>query len=360
MEKKYEDDELDQLINEQFINEAQIMEEALFSDDDTEDYKASDEEIKASYQQLVARLKAEGVYREDGKDRGDANRNCREKYNANDDCSEEDHHNGQEGKTVKESSLPAHDYVGDERSRRSSNTNKDKDSDIFNTSVKNTTTMPGTENTINMSGKTDKVISVPETKKRFNAHKVGKVAGIIVVSGLCVFAASMTSEANRNYFVRNVKYLTGDRTKIIIGNDESNEDVDADEYKALKDIETQLGIDVPEFFYHPLVFYQYEIYLNDQAARIEYRYNDYIIEFRMDKTDNISASRVDSLHGKELETINVMGNDIDISITQIKDEQDKIPSYIAQWKMNDTIYYITGKIEINELKKILEYMRFSV
>lgn len=385
MEKKYEDDELDQLINEQFINEAQIMEEALFSDDDTEDYEASDEEIKASYQQLVDRLKAEGVYREDGKDRGDANRNgcgdaCRkdrgnanrndcgdadrngrDKCNMNDECCEEEYHNGQEGKSVKGSSLPAHEYVGDGRSRSFSNINNDKNADIFNASVKNTTTIPGTKNTINMSGKTDKVISVPETKKKFNLHKVGKVAGIIVVSGLCVFAASMTSEANRNYFVKNIKYLTGDRTKIVVDNDENNEMAKGDEYAARKNIEEQLGIEVPEFFYRPddFEFYKYNISPTIKTARMEYIFNGSIIEFHVDKIDETSGSRFYSLSGDELESFVMEEKKIHIIIKKIQDEQDKKPTYLAQWEYDNVLYSISGKIEYDELEKMLEFMEYD-
>lgn len=318
MEKKYEDDELDQLINEQFINEAQIMEEALFSDDDTEDYEASDEEIKASYQQLVDRLKAEGVYREDGKDRGDTDRN-----GCGDTC----------------------------RNNRG-------DMDVFNASVKNTTTIPGIENTNNMSEKTDKVISVPETKKRFNAHKVGKVAGIIVVSGLCVFVASMTSEANRNYFVKNIKYLTGDRTKVVVDNDQKNEKVNVSEYEAVANIEEELGIDVPEFFYHPIEFYKYTVANNLKYAKIEYKYQDFILELRMTKTDEETLSFFDSVHGDNIETIKLEKENLDIEIKEVKDEQDTEPSYVACWKTEDVYYSILGKMELNELIKMLMSMKF--
>ena len=66
-----------------------------------------------------------------------------------------------------------------------------------------------------------------------------------LVCSACVFAASMTSEANRNYFVNNFKYLVGDDTRVVIGNDEENEDVLEDEYAAIADIEEKLGIDMP-------------------------------------------------------------------------------------------------------------------
>lgn len=179
MEKKYEDDELDQLINEQFIREAEIMKEAIFSgDEDMEDYEASDEEIKASCRKLMQRLKKEGACREDVEDE-----------NAVDVRWESDTEDG-----------TGHD-----------------DASIGSTVV-------------------------PIKKKRINTRKIAKVAGIIVVSGMCVCAASMTCDANRDYFVKHAKYLLGNDTGMIFDNDETNEPPVVYEHEVREGIETQLGI----------------------------------------------------------------------------------------------------------------------
>ena len=54
MNKKFEEDnELKKLLDEQLIREAEIMEEALFSDEDFEDYEMTDEEVEASYKKLM-------------------------------------------------------------------------------------------------------------------------------------------------------------------------------------------------------------------------------------------------------------------------------------------------------------------
>ena len=65
MEKKFRDDDLKKFLDEEFIKEADLMEEALFSDEELDDIELSDEEIDASYDKLVQRLKADGVYREE-------------------------------------------------------------------------------------------------------------------------------------------------------------------------------------------------------------------------------------------------------------------------------------------------------
>lgn len=163
MEKKREDDEFAQLINEQFIREAEIMKEALFSDDkDTEDYEASDEDIKASYQKLMQRLRTEGACRKDAEDANIAE--IGRKSHAGTGC-------------------------GNER----------------------------TESTV-----------VPMRKKRLNTHKAVKAAGIIVVSGMCMFAAGMTCKANRDDFEKNVQYLLGNDTGTGYNDKDGAEEVGAE------------------------------------------------------------------------------------------------------------------------------------
>lgn len=287
MEKKIEDGALDELINEQFIKEAQIMEKALFSDEDAEEYDPSEEEIRASYQELVARLKRDGIYREDKEE--------------NDIADKTD------------------------------------------------------TNVSEMASMAEKVVPISGKRKR-SYYKLAKIAGFVLVSGMCVFAASMTSEANREYFVKRVRIIAGDDTRVAMSNDEENDYSNTDEYAAIDDIEKKLGVDVPEFFYRPDTFEysNYEVNPYGGFARIEYTYKDTIIEFGIDKVSENSKSNIDSLHGEELESVNIQREDIDVSIRKVQDEQDECPSYLAQWKRENAIYYIFGKIDLNDLSKLIE------
>ena len=66
MEKKFDlDDELEMLLDDQLMKEAELLEKVLFADDSFEDYQETTEERKASFEKLVNRLKAEGIYRGD-------------------------------------------------------------------------------------------------------------------------------------------------------------------------------------------------------------------------------------------------------------------------------------------------------
>lgn len=62
MSKKYnKDDGLKQLVEDQYIKEAEMREKALFSNKDFEDYEMTDEEVKASYQDFLNRLEKEKI-----------------------------------------------------------------------------------------------------------------------------------------------------------------------------------------------------------------------------------------------------------------------------------------------------------
>ena len=137
---------------EEYIRRAEEAERELFGDEAGSAAEPGDpEETERAYEDLVARLKESGVYREDPP----------------------------EGSSISGKEIPGRKVsAADERGR----------------------------------------------KKRSLGHvRLGRVAGIALLCGACVFAASMTSEANREYFINNIRYLAGDDTRIIVYNDETND-----------------------------------------------------------------------------------------------------------------------------------------
>lgn len=208
-----------------------------------------------------------------------------------------------------------------------------------------------------------RVISMEKKTKKKNTRRrygIMKAAGFAFVGILCVFAASMTSEATRRYVVDGVRYLVGDDTRILVDNDENNETVNVDEYSAIADIENTLGVDVPEFLYRPYGFEFQEYKINDTSgtAWMEYMYKKNIIALYIEKNDRNSASVINSMHGQDLETVDDLNGNYDIIIKKVEDVGDKKASYIAQWEINDVLYQLSGKIEFDEIKKILHEMQF--
>lgn len=199
-------------------------------------------------------------------------------------------------------------------------------------------------------------------KKRSLGHvRLGRVAGIALLCGACVFAASMTSEANRTYFVNSVRYLVGDDTRILVDNSSINDTYNKDEYLAIQEIEDKLGIEIPEFYYRPqeFDFLSYEINLKVDNARIEYSYKEkYTILFLIDIQNENFASQINSVYGKSIETIKTVSDGIKVDIKEVKNDQDREPSFVAQWERDGIVYHISGKMNLNELKKMVEQMKF--
>ena len=117
-----------------------------------------------------------------------------------------------------------------------------------------------------------KIVYLPEKK----SHKAARVAAAVLVCSASIFAASMTSQANRSYFIDSVRYWVGDDTKIVVDNDRTNEKEYEDEQTAIDDIEEELGVDIPRFLYRPegLEFKDYNISKDFEYALLQYDIDD--------------------------------------------------------------------------------------
>lgn len=197
-------------------------------------------------------------------------------------------------------------------------------------------------------------------KRKHSYVRFGRIAGIAGLCLICVFAASMSSEANRKYLVNSVRILSGNDSQFISYNDDSNENASTKESDAIADIEEKLGVKMPEFYYRPygMEFYKYE--LNDEKfyARIEYEYKDNILFFYVDKQDASTESNISSLKGQEKIVDKINKDELEIDIKEITEENDKNATYMVNWKYEDVVYYLVGKIKLDELKKIIQYMKF--
>ena len=322
-------------LDEQYVKAAAQMERELFADKDFEDYEPEDSEAEArSYENLVDRLKREGVYREEYADMAEAS--------GIEAANEEEF--PETGKTVAvEGGLKTGKTVAVEGGLK-------------------TGKAACAEDVLETGKFADiKVSQDPSSgRRKYGRVHVGKVAGVALLCCTCIFAASMTSQANRNYLINNIRVWSGNDTKTVIDNSEQNEKVDTAEYEAVEEIEKQLGVEMPEFYYRPngFEFVSYEIDTLTDIARIEYSYKDYIVLFAVDKQGKDTASQTVSMDKERKKSIVYNSEKLKILVDEIQQEKDEIPSYFAQWELNDVTYYMSGKIEEKEIKKILEQMKF--
>ena len=293
-------------LDEQYVKTAAQMERELFADKDFEDYEPEDSEAEArSYEKLVNRLRKEGVYREEFADMAE---------------------------------FPDIEEVGPEEAM------DEEVEDIKAEDIK---------------AEDIKAPQVPSSgRKKYARVHVGKVAGVALLCCACIFAASMTSQANRNYLVNNIRVWSGNDTKTVVDNSEQNEKVDTAEYEAVEEIEKQLGVEIPEFYYRPngFEFVSYEVDTLTDIARIEYSYKDNIVLYIIDCQKNNMASKTFSMHGETIGTVIADEEEIRVEIEKIENPGDFMPSYTAQWRREETVFTLSGKIEEEELKKIFKDM----
>lgn len=197
-------------------------------------------------------------------------------------------------------------------------------------------------------------------KKKHSYMRLGRIAGIASLCLICVFAASMSSEENRKYLVNSVRILSGNDSQFITDNSSDNEHATTEESDAIADIEEKLGVKMPEFYYRPygMEFYAYEVNSDNFYAKIEYEYENNILFFYIDKQDISAESNISSLKGENRVIEKIDRDYLNIIIKKVEDGTEKLPTYIASWEYENTVYYLVGKIEIDELKKIVKEMKF--
>lgn len=366
-----DDEKFRQWLEETYINEAELIEKSLLAGQEYEKNPDIAEELSVPREKFYQRLKEEGLYEETDdtselskkvvrgvgteiagdavakKNNDSVSKTAREKIIS------------MEARTSKEAG-GAEKAVADKAVSMEPESSKEAGTAAratagFNSPVKTETVVVSD---IRVSSEKGSKNDRPVRKKR-SYLRLGKVAGVAGVCLLCVFAASMTSEANRSYFIRGLRYLSGDDTRVVVDNDENNETVNTDEYEAIEDIENKIGVEVPEFYYRPnkMKFRDYTVAESTGVAYMEYQYKNTMIMFYIDKQNDDTASNMNLVKGDEITIDTIKENGVEVTIKKIQDAEDT-STYTAVWTKDEVSYSLVGKIELEDLKKIVEYMKF--
>lgn len=201
-----------------------------------------------------------------------------------------------------------------------------------------------------------KIVYLPEKK----SHKAARVAAAVLVCSAGIFAASMTSQANRSYFIDSVRYWVGHDTKIVVDNDRTNEKECEDEQTALDNIEKEISAKVPQFMYRPDGFEFKDYYVSTSAgyAVMEYYYGENIIMVYIGRYDQEAKSSAYILDGKVIDKVNLENENITVNIEKVKDDADTNENYVACWKDESIFYQITGKMQKEEFIKFIKNIVF--
>lgn len=366
-----DDEKFRQWLEETYINEAELIEKSLLAGQEYEKNPDIAEELSVPREKFYQRLKEEGLYEETDDTSelskkvvrgvgteiaGDA---VAKKNNASVSKTAREKIISMEARTSREAG-GAEKAVADKVVSMEPESSKEagtvaRATEGFNSPVKTETVAVSD---IRVSSEKGSKNDRPVRKKR-SYLQLGKVAGVAGVCLLCVFAASMTSEANRNYFIRGLRYLSGDDTRVVVDNDENNETVNTDEYEAIEDIENKIGVEVPEFYYRPnkMKFRDYTVAESTGVAYMEYQYKNTMIMFYIDKQNDDTASNMNLVKGDEITIDTIKENGVEVTIKKIQDAEDT-STYTAVWTKDEVSYSLVGKIELEDLKKIVEYMKF--
>ena len=370
-----DDEKFRQWLEETYINEAELIEKSLLAGQEYEKNLDIAEELSVPREKFYQRLKEEGLYEDEADELDDisevskkavrgvgteitggavakkndasVSRTAGEKI-----ISMEERASKVAGGAAKATS----DKIIDMETRSSKEAGTAaRATEGLHSSVKTETS---TVSDIGVSSEKSSKNDRPVRNKR-NYLRLGKVAGVAGVCLMCVVAVSMTGEANRNHFIEGIRYLAGDDTRVVVDNDENNEFANTDEYEAIEDIENKISVTVPEFYYRPqgMEFYDYTVDKPASLARIEYKYADTMILFLIDKQNENTASNINLVKGEEYTIDTIIENGVEIIIKEIQDVEE-VPTYKAVWSKDDVSYSLVGKIELDDLKKIVEYMKF--
>ena len=196
-------------------------------------------------------------------------------------------------------------------------------------------------------------------KKQSLTHKIGKYTVMFVITCIALFGVSMTSQANRQRFIRSITYMVGGEEAIEIGNEDNLDASDREEEIVRTEIEEKLGYQYPLFMYKAAKFAleNYTIFEDDQNVFVEYMCQEQVINLYITKSGTNFRSQL--LHqGDVVDEFEVKTDQVSIKVTERYDEGDKVPAYVAHWIYNNCFYDISGKMKKEEFIKFLENIRF--
>lgn len=202
--------------------------------------------------------------------------------------------------------------------------------------------------------------TIPKTKSN-RKHKFQKVrkrvikwSAVAAITAMGIFVTAMSSEANRAYLMSKVNTMLNSEVKTKANNVEVLES-NAGENVAREEIETAFGMKMPTFFYMPEEMkYESHMLAEDAGmAMIQYTYNETVVYFTVVSNSKEAANTMQSDRGNEIEKISSdLIDGLQISLYEIKEEEDKNATYMLQWQYKNMYYEFFGKIPKDELKKI--------
>lgn len=217
----------------------------------------------------------------------------------------------------------------------------------------------------------DKTVDIPEegmakdTSGRMTvyARKPWKytLRWVAVLALVCagVFGVSMQSQAGKDGLWSSIQRLIGVESRWEQkDNDEDREYTNTEEWNAVAEIETDLNVTVPKFYYWPekLNFSEVEVREDTSSFLMTYQKDAAIIYFEgWYNTEDVSS--MNSWEGKG--KISYQEYDgIKYKIVEVQDiDLDSQDYYYVEWNVNNARFLLAGLDDMTEIEKILKNIK---
>lgn len=194
-------------------------------------------------------------------------------------------------------------------------------------------------------------------KKTKKLSPLVKAAVVVFVAGVCFVGFGLQSEATRMWWMKSIGLNVGENSSTRIDNDEERDVTVLPEKEAAAVIKKEVGIKVPEFIYIPedLVYssYAYED-VNNSACVFYEQLGDYLtLDMAYGDVDSASSFGAEggALQEEDIET--AFGS---VHVREFKAEGDEKETVVAEWDYQDVHYRFFGRIDFDEMCKMVETM----
>ena len=200
-------------------------------------------------------------------------------------------------------------------------------------------------------------------KRQKTMGRVVRRGGTVAAALVVVFGVSMTSEANRRLVSQAWNAMTAnfglrmtanyiDEEKVLYSRDKK----EIEDFKKVSD-----DLDVPEmdlgYLPEGMEYLGCEIDKENGYATMFYSYGEKIFRISMVKNGKEGVFYYSFDNPAELESIYTVGQEVRAEIGKTNKE-DEMESYVAQIEYDDCIYYLNGGIPLEEMKKIVKNIYF--
>jgi len=211
-------------------------------------------------------------------------------------------------------------------------------------------------------------INMPEEKledihKEFRRRHPEKVKGeihlrlamVLVAVMILVIGTGVVGTGSRVYFPDIFHKDQGEETTAKINNSEAINS-EYDEVEVCKEIEEKFGVYPVQFGYRPdnMKLIEYDLSESSNEVALQYQFEHNAIHIYISK-DYQRATINLQVDGELLEKINMVASGMEVPVYQFQDSKGK-DYYGTAFEYLNTSYTITGMMEEEEFKNILQYI----